>query len=62
MGDATGTTTYDYHLVGTLGATQLKSVDGPMSSSDLLEYGYDELGRIRNRKLNGSVRGVLRSE
>jgi RHS repeat-associated protein len=57
MADGTGTTTYAYHPVVALpsppqlGATQLASVDGPLSN-DTITYGYDELGRVLNRAIN----------
>jgi RHS repeat-associated protein len=54
MSDATGTTAFTYHPAGVLGATRLKSVDGPLTA-DLLEYTYDEMGLPKNRKLNGSA-------
>ena len=44
MVDGTGTTTYTYYPVttgGTLGATQLATVDGPLSN-DTISYSYDE--------------------
>jgi RHS repeat-associated protein len=52
MLDGTGTTTYTYHSVGVLGAQQLASVDGPLAN-DTITYGYDELGRVVSRTLNG---------
>jgi YD repeat-containing protein len=57
MSDGTGLTTFEYHPAGTLGAINLKSVDNP-GVSDVVEYAYDELGRLRNRKLNGSANEV----
>jgi RHS repeat-associated protein len=54
MVDGTGTTLYGYHSAGTPGALNLAFVDGPLAgSADLFEYSYDELGRVKNRKLNG---------
>lgn len=55
MTDGTGTTTYTFvPITGgvTLGAGQLASVDGPLSD-DTISYGYDEVGRIVSRTLNG---------
>ena len=55
MVDGTGTTTSTYHpvtITTTLGATQLATVDGPLTN-DAVSYGYDELGRGVNRTLNG---------
>jgi YD repeat-containing protein len=51
MTDGTGTTTFDYHPSGVLGGGQVVSVDGPMSS-DVIVYGYDELGRTTSRSIN----------
>jgi RHS repeat-associated protein len=54
MVDGIGTTTYSYHAVstgGTLGATQLASVDGPLPN-DTISYTYDELGRSLSRSIN----------
>ena len=55
MLDGTGTTTYGYHPIGTpppLGAGRVASVDGPLSN-DTITYGYDELGRVLSRAING---------
>ncbi|MDE3155354.1 MAG: peptidase C39, bacteriocin processing, partial [Acidobacteriota bacterium] len=52
MTDGTGTTSYAYQAVGTLGATELASVDGPLDN-DTIIYGYDELGRVTSRAVNG---------
>ncbi|HYR83401.1 MAG TPA: hypothetical protein VE422_04910, partial [Terriglobia bacterium] len=54
MVDATGTTSYAYYPVttgGTFGATQLSTVDGPLSN-DTISYSYDELGRLLSRSIN----------
>lgn len=52
MTDGTGTTTYGYAPVGSLGADRLASVDGPLAN-DAVGYTYDELGRVTSRTLNG---------
>lgn len=55
MVDGTGTTAYTYHPVtagGSLGATQLATVDGPLAN-DTISYTYGELGRVVNRSING---------
>src|SRR5207237_590016 len=52
MVDGTGTTAYTYHPAGQLGAGQVASVDGPLSA-DTITYGYDELGRVLSRAING---------
>ena len=57
MVDGTGTTTYTYHPTAMLGALRLASVDRP-TAGDRLEYGYDELGRITSRKLDGPTNEV----
>lgn len=58
MVDGAGTTTYTYRTVGALGAIQLASVDGPLSN-DTVTFGYDELGRVTERLINGT--GVSRT-
>jgi len=52
MTDGTGLTTYTYKPVGTLGATQVATVDGPLTD-DTVTYAYDELGRATTTSLNG---------
>ena len=52
MVDGTGTTSYGYHPVGVPGAGQVASVDGPLSA-DTITHGYDELGRMTTRAING---------
>jgi RHS repeat-associated protein len=51
MVDGTGTTSYAYKAVGTLGARQVASVDGPLTN-DTITYDYDELGRVTGRAIN----------
>jgi RHS repeat-associated protein len=51
MVDGTSTTAYTYHPPGGLGATQVASVDGPLTN-DTITYGYDELGRVESRAIN----------
>jgi RHS repeat-associated protein len=50
--DGTGTTLYSYKPVGVLGATLLASVDGPITSDNVV-YEYDELSRVAQRLVNG---------
>jgi YD repeat-containing protein len=57
MTDGIGVTTYAYHPIGQLGATQVASVDGPLAS-DTLTYQYDELGRVTTRAINGAANPV----
>jgi RHS repeat-associated protein len=65
MQDGTGITTYAYkpiiplsspptqqELTSALGAGQLQSIDGPLSN-DTITLGYDELGRVNFRAING---------
>ncbi|MDB6134232.1 MAG: hypothetical protein JWM59_2475 [Verrucomicrobiales bacterium] len=57
MVDGIGTTNYSYHAVtdaSAPGAGRLASVDGPWDN-DLISYGYDELGRVTSRDINGSA-------
>ncbi len=54
MADGTGTTIYSYHAVGSAGASQLASVDGPLAN-DTIGYTYDSLGRVTQRTINGSA-------
>jgi RHS repeat-associated protein len=59
MVDGTGTTSYTYHPVttgGTPGATQLATVDGPLSN-DVISYAYDELSRSLSRSINSVAAG-----
>lgn len=58
--DGSGTTTYSYHAITATpppGAGQLQSVDGPLLN-DTITYGYDELGRVISRSLNGIASSV----
>jgi YD repeat-containing protein len=53
--DGTGTTTNAYHPISVtppLGAGKLSSIDGPLTN-DIITYGYDELGRVASRAING---------
>jgi RHS repeat-associated protein len=54
MSDGTGTTSYQYHPPGSLGALRLAAEDGPLAD-DTVAYGYDALGRIVQRAVGGSV-------
>jgi RHS repeat-associated protein len=53
MTDGQGTTQYRYKPVGSLGALQLDSVDGPWSN-DVVTYTYDSLGRMLTRSIDGA--------
>jgi RHS repeat-associated protein len=55
MTDGTGLTSFTYHPIGAtppLGAGRVATVDGPYAS-DTISYGYDELGRVVSRTING---------
>ncbi len=57
MVDQFGTTTYAYNPVTdspALGAGRLASVAGPFPNSTIT-YGYDELGRVTSRRINGTA-------
>jgi YD repeat-containing protein len=56
MADGIGNTVYAYNSVAVppaLGAAQLSSIDGPLSN-DTITFSYDDLGRVINRKINGT--------
>ncbi len=60
MVDGTGTTTYGYIPITNapaLGAGQLASIDGPIAN-DTITFGYDELGRVINRSINGAANPI----
>lgn len=60
MIDGAGTTDYSYYPITanpSLGAGQLKDVDGPLAN-DTITYGYDELGRVTSRTINGVASSV----
>ncbi len=57
MVDGTGTTTYGYNPIAVppaLGAGRLASIDGPLIN-DTIAFGYDQLGRVTNRSINGAA-------
>jgi RHS repeat-associated protein len=57
MTDGTGVTTYTYNPITAppgLGAARLQTADGPLPN-DTITYGYDELGRVTNRSINGAA-------
>jgi YD repeat-containing protein len=57
MVDGIGTTIYSYSPVTVppvLGAGRLGSIDAPLPN-DTITFGYDELGRITNRSINGAA-------
>jgi RHS repeat-associated protein len=58
--DGQGLTTYGYNAIGTppaLGAGQLASIDGPLTN-DTITLGYDQLGRVVSRAINGVAESV----
>lgn len=62
MTDGDGPTTYEYYPAtspaGTLGALQLKKVDGPRAN-DTVEYSYDVLGRPETQTVNGDAETMV---
>ena len=53
MTDGIGLTTYNYNPINAaIGAGQLASVVGPWAN-DTISYGYDQLGRVISRAING---------
>ena len=54
MTDGLGTTSFNYKPVGTLGALQPYQEDGPYTH-DVTAYGYDALGRVSSRSVDGST-------
>jgi RHS repeat-associated protein len=55
MTGGTGTTTYSYVPVGSLGALSLQQESGPLPNSEI-SYAYDGLGRIEARTVGGAGR------
>jgi RHS repeat-associated protein len=56
MADGMGTTSYSFYPVATpptVGAGRLQTVDGPLGN-DPITYGYDELGRVVSRSIDGA--------
>jgi RHS repeat-associated protein len=53
MTDGSGTTSYNYVSVGSLGALQLQQESGPLSNGTI-NYTYDELGRGASRTVAGA--------
>jgi len=53
--DAIGTTAYAYHSAGSPGAGQVSEEDGPWPN-DTIRYGYDALGRLASRTIDGKGR------
>jgi RHS repeat-associated protein len=57
MIDGIGTTTYAYNPIAVppaLGAGQSSSIDGPLLN-DTISFGYDQLGRVTTRSINGAT-------
>jgi RHS repeat-associated protein len=57
MTDGTGLTTFGYNSIAAppaLGSARLASIDGPLPN-DTITFGYDELGRVNNRSINGAT-------
>ena len=60
MADPSGNTAFTYNPVaaGTLGAGSLASVSGPLPNA-AITYGYDALGRVKQRAINGVARDFV---
>lgn len=59
--DGQGATAYDYNDITvppSLGAGQLASIDGPLVN-DTITLGYDQLGRVVSRAINGVAESVV---
>jgi RHS repeat-associated protein len=59
--DGQGGTTYGYNPIAvppSLGAGQLASIDGPLLN-DTITLGYDALGRVTSRAINGVAESVV---
>jgi RHS repeat-associated protein len=59
--DGQGGTTYSYNPIAvppSLGAGQLASIDGPLTN-DTITLGYDPLGRVTSRAINGVAESVV---
>ncbi|MBB5353982.1 YD repeat-containing protein [Haloferula luteola] len=52
MTDGLGDTRTSYHPIGSLGANEVATIDGPWSN-DEIAYAYDALGRVTSRTING---------
>jgi len=61
MTDGTGTTTYSYYPVGSLGADQLQSVTSPVagtSNTDIVTYSYDAQDRVVGMSIDGAAQSI----
>jgi RHS repeat-associated protein len=61
MTDGTGTTTYSYYPVPSLGANQLESVTSPVagtSNTDTVAYSYDALNRVVGMSVDGAAQAI----
>jgi RHS repeat-associated protein len=52
MTDGSGTTTLTYKAIGSPGALQLASENGPFGANDAIAYAYDALGRATTRTVD----------
>jgi len=59
MTDGTGSTSYSYYPLGVLGADNVQTIQGPLPNSTIT-FGYDELGRMNSRDVNGVAQSLLR--
>jgi RHS repeat-associated protein len=61
MTDGTGTTSYSYYPVASLGANKLESVTSPVagtSNTDTVTYTYDPLNRIVGMNIDGQAQSI----
>jgi RHS repeat-associated protein len=61
MTDGTGETAYAYNLITStpaLGAGRLAGINGPLGN-DVIQYSYDELGRVTRRAINSVASSVV---
>ncbi len=61
MTDGTGTTTYSYYPISSLGANQLESVSSPVAgtyNTDTVSYSYDALNREVEMIVDGAAQSI----
>jgi RHS repeat-associated protein len=59
MTDGTGSTSYSYYPLGVLGADNVQTIQGALPNSTIT-FGYDQLGRVNSRDINGVAQTLLR--
>ncbi len=56
MTDGTGTTSYNYYPIGSLGGNHIQSVSQPVGTTSAnVMYSYDADGRVTNRSIDGTA-------